>query len=415
VADLQTRYSADYAAQWRKFLSSARVTGYAGVKDAAAKLAVLSGNQSPLLALFSVASQNTNVPLPEVAKIFQPVQLLTPPAATDKLIGDKNAPYVNALLAFQSSLDKTANAQGPAAEQAAADASGNASQARTAARQIAAGFNIDPEGTVHSVVQNLMEAPIAYAEPMLKNFGAAEINVRARAFCAAARGTLAKFPFAGDATAQASLAEVAALLRPSTGSLWKFYNDALASSLPKQGNQYVPKPDGSVKLNPAFVRLINQAQTFADVMFKDDSPEPHLSFQVQPVPGEPFSTVSVSLDGELVRSRSGGNVETARIDWPGNQHEAKLSGGTGGAELTLVGPYSGPWAVFQLFNAADDWKSAGPTAYRVGWELATRSQRVTTASGGAARVVVQIDAGAATAVLRKGFFVGAGCPGNIAQ
>src|SRR5262249_24907832 len=111
VAELQSRYSDDYTAQWRKFLTSAQVARYGSVKDAAAKLAVLSGNQSPLLALFSIASQNTAVALPDVAKTFQPVQLVTPPNVTDKLIGEKSAPYVNALLTLQSSLDQTANAQ----------------------------------------------------------------------------------------------------------------------------------------------------------------------------------------------------------------------------------------------------------------------------------------------------------------
>ncbi|MGH7617087.1 MAG: ImcF-related family protein, partial [Gemmatimonadaceae bacterium] len=416
AADLQSRYSTDYAAQWRKFLASAQVARYAGVKDAAAKLAVLSGNQSPLLALFSVASQNTAVALPDVVKTFQPVQLITPPNVTDKLIGEKNGPYVNALLTLQSSLDQTANAQGPAAEQAASQAANNATAARTAARQIAAAFNIDQQGQVHSVVQNLLEAPIAYAEPLLKNFGAAEINVRSRAFCSAARTTLAKFPFSPDATAQASLAEVAALIRPNSGSLWKFYNDALAAAVPKQGNQYVPKPDGSVKLSAGFITFLNRAQAFADVMFKDDSQEPHISVTVQPVPGDPFSSVSVSLEGEVVRSATNGNVETARVDWPGtgSQHEAKLSASNGGQELTMVGPYTGPWALFQLFNAADDWKPAG-NGYRVGWELATRTQRATTATGAAAKIVVQIDAGPASSVLRRGFFVGSECGGDIAK
>ena len=414
VADLQSRYAEDYTAQWRKFLSSAQVTRYGGIKDAAAKLAVLSGNQSPLLALFSIASQNTAVALGDVAKTFQPVQLITPPNVTDKLIGEKNGPYINALLTLQSSLDQTANAQGPGAEQAASQAANNATAARTAARQIAAAFNIDQQGQVHSVVQNLMEAPIAYAEPLLKNFGAAEINVRARAFCSAARSTLAKYPFNADATAQASLAEVAALIRPNSGNLWKFYNEALAAALPKQGNQYVPKAEGNVKLAPGFVTLVNRAGAFAEVMFKDDSPEPHLSFTVQPVPGDPFSSVSVSLDGEVVRSATNGNVETARIDWPGGQHEAKLSASNGGQELTMVGPYSGPWAVFQLFNAADDWKPAG-NGYRVGWELATRTQRATTATGAAAKIIVQIDAGPASTVLKKGFFAGSECGGDIAR
>ena len=78
---------------------------------------------------------------------------------------------------------------------------------------------------------------------------------------------------------------MAALLRPGTGSLWKFYDDALAAVLPKQGNQFVPKPSGSVKLTPGFVTFMNRAAAFADVMFKDDSPEPHLSFTVQPDAG----------------------------------------------------------------------------------------------------------------------------------
>ncbi|MEP6992421.1 MAG: ImcF-related family protein, partial [bacterium] len=414
VADLRARYIADYVTQWRKFLASASVSRYASVKDAAQKLRALSGNQSPLLALFSIASQNTDIGIPEVSAVFQPVQLVTPPATKDRLIGPGNEPYVSALLTLQSSLDQTANAQGPAAEQAAGQAAGNATAARTAARQIAAGFTIDQQGQLHSVVQNLMEAPIAYAEPLLRNFGAAEINVRARAFCAAARPLLAKFPFAPASTQQASLAEVTAMLRPGTGSLWRFYDNSLATAMQRQGNQFVPNAGGSVRLSAGFVTFLNRAASFAAVLFKDDSPEPHLTFTVQPVPSDPFSSVSVSLDGEMIRSTTGGNVASVRIDWPGAGHEARLSAGNGGPDLTMVGPYSGPWAVFQLFNAADEWRQM-PNGYRVGWDLATRAQRVTLPGGQSAKIVVQIDNGLAATVLRKGFFAGSQCAGDIAQ
>jgi type VI protein secretion system component VasK len=153
-------------------------------------------------------------------------------------------------------------------------------------------------------------------------------------------------------------------------------------------------------------------------MFKDGSAEPHLTFQVTPTPSVTFTTVSVSLDGEVVHSKSAsGNAEIALIKWPGNQHEAKLSAGTGGPELTMVGPYSGPWAVLQLFNAADDWEEmpAGK-GYRVGWELVTRAQRATLPSGQAAKITLQIEANPATiAVLKKGFFAGADCGGNVAR
>src|SRR5262249_10498153 len=172
--------------------------------------------------------------------------------------------------------------------------------------------------------------------------------------------------------------------------------------------------DANVKISQGFVNLLNRAGAFAEVLFKDDSPEPHLSFTVQPVAGDPFSSVSVALDGEIVRSAMNGNVETARIDWPGGRHEARLAASNGGQELTMVGPYSGTWAVFQLFNAADDWKAAG-NGYRVGWELSTRTQRATTATGASAKIVVQVDGGPASTVLRRGFFVGADCSGDIAR
>jgi type VI secretion system protein ImpL len=417
VSEFQNRYAADYATEWRKYLASAQVARYSGVKDAAAKLVVLSGNQSPLLALFSIASQNTNIPLPAVANVFQPVQLLTPPTVTDKLIGDKNGPYVNALLALQSSLDQVANAQGPAAEQAFGQASANASAAHTAARQIAAGFNIDQQGQVHSMVQNLMEAPIAYVEPMLKAFGSTEINLRGRSFCSSAGGTLAKFPFSPDASQQATLQEVTALLKPGSGSLWRFYDDALAAAVPRQGNQFTANPGGAVKISPSFVTFLNRAAILADVLFKDNSPEPRLSFTVQPVAAEPFTSVTLTLDGEIVRSSTGGNVASIMIDWPRTARDVKLSAGAGGTEPFTVGPYTGPWALFQLFNNADDaWRPTAAGGYRVGWEVGTRAQRGAVTATSGARITLEVmNLGAGAQVLRRGFLSAPACGGDLAR
>jgi type VI secretion system protein ImpL len=412
VADLQSRYAEDYATQWRKYLSSAQVRRYDGVKDAAAKLQVLSSNQSTLLALFSIASTNTAIGLGDLSKKFQPVQLVTPPNVTDKLIGDKNAQYMSALLALQTSLEKTANSQGQARDQAAGQAITDASAARNAARQVASGFIIDQQGQVSTVVQNLMEAPITYAEQLLKTFGSDEINARGRQFCAQARATLAKYPFNPDGATQASLQEVAAIVRPGSGSLWKLYNDALASLVPKQGNQYVVKSDASTKVSDRLVGFLNRASVFADAMFKDDTPEPHISFQVQPLPGE-LPSVSIALDGPPVRSTTGGNSEMARIDWPGTQHEARLSAGPIGQERTIAGPFNGPWAVFQLFNAADEWKTVGSTV-NVGWDLAARRGA---AANTALKVIVQlVAAGPEATLLRKGSLAGADvCTTDIAR
>jgi type VI secretion system protein ImpL len=171
VAELRARYMSEYADHWRRFLEGASVQRYAGLRDASDQLRVLSGNQSPLLALFALVSRNTDVPAAEVRTVFEPVRALTPPTVTDTLIGPTNAPYVTALAALQASVERAVAARGPAGEGAAAQAARDASNALAAARQIATEFTIDPAGRVHTSVQRLMEAPITNVEPLLRRRG----------------------------------------------------------------------------------------------------------------------------------------------------------------------------------------------------------------------------------------------------
>ena len=103
--DLRDRYYSDFVKQWRTYIKSASVVRYAGLKDATTKLAQLSGNQSPLLELFALASTNTAVDDPAVAKIFQPVQAVVPPGSTDRFIAPPNQNYMNALVTIQTSLE----------------------------------------------------------------------------------------------------------------------------------------------------------------------------------------------------------------------------------------------------------------------------------------------------------------------
>jgi len=409
VANLKAQYATEYAAHWRMFLQSASVVRYDNVKDAAAKLAVLSGNASPLLQLLSTVSQNTAIALPEVASVFQPAQTVTPPTATDKLIGGLNRPYVGALLDLQAALSQTAVGSGKAAEEAAAQASSKVAAAKTAVLQLANGFTVDQQGNVHRTVQSLLEAPITNTDPLLQHFGADEINVKARSFCGVAKGLLAKYPFNPDATEQASIAEVSAMFKPVTGTLWKFYNDNLKAVLPKTGNQYVPA-GGNVKISTGFVQFMNHAQTFTDAVFKDENAEPHISLTIEPSPTATFPTVSLTVDGELFRSSMNGNMATAKLDWPNAGKETKLTTLLGTTEVPVAGPYSGPWALFQLFGQATDWHSGSkPGSLRVGWEFNARNQR-------GQFVTVQLDdATSAAAVLRRGLFSGSACSGDIAK
>ena len=58
----------------------------AAFADASQKLLKLSGNESPLLALFCMAAQNTAVDQPDVVKAFQPVRAVESPNCQDQTI-----------------------------------------------------------------------------------------------------------------------------------------------------------------------------------------------------------------------------------------------------------------------------------------------------------------------------------------
>lgn len=410
--ELQTRYTTDYIDAWRRFLGAASVARFTSVRDAAQKLASLSSNQSPLLALFATASRETNVGSPAIATAFQAVQTIVPPDTKDKLIVEPNQPYVNALAALQASLDQVAGQRGPASEAAAGQAQSNAIGARTAAHQITAGFTLAADPQVNASVQRLLDAPVAMIEPLIRNIGALEINSRARLFCAALRPMLAKFPFDPAATQEATLGEVTSMLRPGTGTLWAFYNDALQTALPKQGTQYVPA-SGTVRLSSGFVTMFNRLAAFSDALFRADVTEIRQRWTVQPRIAEGTSNVTIAIDGQSARSTKNA-LETVAVTWPAGGRESKLTAQLGNTEYALAGPYTGTWGAFRLFYDADAWFPEGAGS-RAEWALGTRAGRATAATGATLRISVEIDAGPMTPALRRGWLGAGGCPGDIAN
>ena len=83
--EIRARYNKDFAEEWRKYIKMAAVQRYTGLPDAAQKLGVTSGAQSPLLALLCVASENTAVDDPAVSSIFQPAQTVVPAGCTGQV------------------------------------------------------------------------------------------------------------------------------------------------------------------------------------------------------------------------------------------------------------------------------------------------------------------------------------------
>jgi len=366
-AELRTRYYSDFVNQWRNYFKAAGVVKYASLKDAAQKLNVLSGNQSTLLALFWLASQNTAVDDPELLATFQPIHTVVPPSSLDRYIAPSNQNYMNALMGLQNSLDQVANLPTPPNDQQAAPTLAQANAAKLTTRQMAQAFRPDLQGHLEATAQKLLEEPITYVEGLLRQLGPAEMNAKGKGLCNQWRALMAKYPFNPAATTEATIEEVNALFKKPEGGLWALYDPTLQKLMPKQGNQYVAASvPGGMSLNPAFVGFFNRAVAFADAAYPAGSPEARLTYTLKPVPTEGGSVgTTLRLDGQTV-TYTGGTPQPKQFQWPGGgPHEAIATVKLGGAEPGWAS-YSGLWAAFRFFGDAERWVPAG-SGFNVEW------------------------------------------------
>jgi type VI secretion system protein ImpL len=409
---LADRYFADFIKQWRNYIKAGSVVKYANIQDAATKLNVLSGNTSTLLALFSLASTNTDVDEPDVKKAFQPVQAVVVPNA-DRFIGPGNQTYMNALLTLQTSVDKAANAP-QLNEAVAAPVLNDASNARVTTKQVAQTFRVDPEGRLDAMVQKLMEDPITSVEALLKRLGPDELNGKGKDVCGQYRRLSQKYPFNPSTSAPpASIAEVNSIFAKPDGAIWKFYTESLQKMLPKQGDRYVAVPSPGMSLTPAFVNFFNQAASVSDMFYAGGTADPHVTYALKPIPSEGIRGIGLKLDGQSW-TYAGGDAPPKQFTWQGaGTHGAQATVNLGGPDLTWSGN-EGLWATWQFFAEAETWQAAG-SGYNLEWVVRTGGKPLTLPSGKALTVKFQLDMGGGPPVFQKGYLSKMVCIADVAK
>ncbi|HZP03621.1 MAG TPA: ImcF-related family protein [Terracidiphilus sp.] len=341
---LTARYVTDFQTEWRTFLHSAQVVKYRNLPDAGAKLQLISNPNSPLLALFFTVSDNTAVANPDIAKEFQPAQALVAPGNPDKFVGQGNTNYVNGLIALQASVQQVAQdptaANNPAAVTPIITAS---TSAHTAASQTAQAFNLDPQAHVDQTVLALMQAPINSVDDVVRGRAPAQANAGGAGFCSAFNQMTTKYPFAPNATTEASPTELATLLQPGSGSLWQFYDATLKPLLVQQGTTYVAAPNAPMKVTPDFLRFFNRVAALSNALYAPGTQG--LAFTAHILPSKGIQSVSFQVDAQSV---SGSDVSKQFAWSPSTAQRAELTANYGSNSLPLQ--FTGTWALFHLLG-----------------------------------------------------------------
>ncbi len=404
VERLRATYQAEYVQQWQRLLDSASLVPFGGVSDAARKLAVLSGNQSPLLQLLALTAQNTRVDSQTVGQAFQPVHLVTPPNVTDRYVSEGNQPYMNALTGLQATVAQAANAPPDAAQALMTQTFDAARAAKGAVAQLALGFRIEGQAAqVGAAVRDLLEEPITRVERLLGNLPVASLNQRGAAFCAAFQPLKAKYPFTPSALTQASLPEFAAIFNPGDGALARFYSEALQSILVRQGAGYAAAPGASPRPSAAFVSFVSRAAAVSDAMWVPGAADARFDFTFRPVLSDSVPVVTLSMDGQTGRfTRT--SAAARRFSWAGaGAREVRLSAQVLGREEILLS-YDGTWAVFKLFQRAA-WRPSA-AGYILQWAIPFQGRNI--------RLEAELSLGGAPPFLRSDYFAGLTCVSRVA-
>jgi type VI secretion system protein ImpL len=407
---IQGLYIRDYINTWRDYLKRSTVVRYASLSDAAKKLALTSSPQSPLLALFWLASQNTDVSAAPVQQAFKPLHTLMPPSSVDQYVGPSNSNYMTSLTALQNSIEG-ASKMPPEQSQAAADQTTSAaSAALLAAKQTALTLGLDAEAHIEAIIQKLMTDPITHVDAVKPNGASpAPLNAAGADFCSQYRPLMAKFPFDPNAKVQASIDELNAAFRPQQGTLWQFYNAKLNKMLLNQGGTYAPALGQKPELTTRFVTFFNNAARFSNLLYANGtSQEPKLTFALQPAFSAEIQSVSLTIDGQNATLTP--NSGPQRFTWPGSGTGVRLVAKSG---TDFIYPnYDGLWGLFEFFFDAD---KPFPSPE---WMLKSgRSDKPVTSPVTNQPVTVHfnVDMLGGPPVFQKSFFKGLACVAEVAK
>ncbi|MGH7555529.1 MAG: ImcF-related family protein [Longimicrobiales bacterium] len=376
AAELRRRYVDEYIQQWQTYLASGRVAAFGGAQDAAGKLRVLGGPQSPLLRLFFVASQNTRMDSASLGRAFQPVHAVLPPSATDRLIVEgANQSYMQGLVALQAAVDQIATATaGPAREGAIGNARSASDQLKIQVQQMAQGFNSEgPAQPVGSAVERLLMAPIQNIEGLLAALPTADANAKGQSFCSQFAPLTRKFPFDPRSTLEASVDEVAAMFKPGSSALWSFYEENVRQLLVPQGEGYGRIVGAPNQPTREFEAFFNRAAEISRALFAGEGGGAEVIFEVRPEPSAQITEVRVEIDGQTQTVTATNRASRTFVWQPGGARGARMTATVNGQNV-VVAQAQGAWAVFRLFHQADpNWERVAAGHYRLRWAVPSQN------------------------------------------
>jgi type VI secretion system protein ImpL len=366
---LKTLYAQAYIHAWKNFIASTSVQPFHSTAEAAKNLDTLADNRSPLLAVLFLVSHNTSfaaktlpkqVKTPdaigEIDRIFQPVHEVVNPGNQDRLIGDPNRDFMNALGDLQQIMAQSQSRPpadpDPTLQQNAQQA---VDKGLEAVRQIAQRFNISGSEGIDIEVRRLLESPFRSSMKLITldaaKAGADKVAGSAKTLCAKLGPLENIFPFNPQSTVDATTTQLSAVFAPRSGALSTF-EQQLGKLIVFQGGHWVQNPEvPQPRLTPQALAWLDQLTAISEAFFPNRAPSPAMSYVATPLPIPGAEAVTLEIDGQTLTTTAT-QTQSRTLVWPATERDGVLVRVKEGANIPFAS-YDGAWGIFRLLNDAD--------------------------------------------------------------
>ena len=362
------KYAGDYMQHWKTILAGVHIRTFGGNPSVAVKrLAILTGNRSPLLAALLLVSKNTRSAAGQrpdrppddgfsnmLQTIFRPVHKIVPVDPKSNWIDDSNRAYINSLQDLRASVVRVVEAPNKeAADKAREGVLESAKAVGKVVDSVKLGFGNGTEG-VDELVEALLREPIEETESSVRSPDVAgQVNKDVKAFCqskdfAAVR---AKYPFnRGDISAGTPKDQFEAFFRPEAtadpkvgrGFFWRYFGEKKIANRVKRGEQMVWEKGPALEdlnFSNEFRSFLDRMASISDSLFMGSELGRKLTIEI---------TSSSGLDAKNVRLGGQAGSGNSYL-WPGPDPNAGFSVQTNSADLI----YTSVWGIFRMIDAAE--------------------------------------------------------------
>jgi type VI secretion system protein ImpL len=218
----------------------------------------------------------------------------------------------------------------------------------------------DDQGWEQGMLEKILMPPLRGAEVAVVGASADSANRKwcETVFVAFDQLLAGKYPFAsGRSMGEAKVGDIEKFFQPTTGTLWQYFSDSLASDIERVGTLFRLKEGGAVHYRDEFLKFLTRAAELTSQLFAKEPSKIGLPIGIHIRPSAQYSKIIFDIGTKKIV----GLNSVDRWDefvWPIRRAQFRLF--VRNDEVETIGPRDeGEWAFFYLLAAGQNPSKSG--------------------------------------------------------